>query len=217
MVRVGIIDSGPADLRGADAMAFDADGRAVPARPDRLGHGAAVERMIARACPTAALRHAQVFDDRAVTSALRVAAALDWLVGSGDVDVVGLSLGLAANRAVLAEAVARAVSAGVVLVAAHPAQGPSPFPAGYPSVIAATGDARCGWDQVSHLRGKLFGAWCNSPEHGGQGMAGASLGAARTTGHVAALLTDGHAREPLEIMTTLARTAAYTGRERRCA
>ncbi|MGP6088386.1 subtilisin-like serine protease QhpE [Antarctobacter jejuensis] len=217
MVRVGIIDSGPADLRGADAMAFDADGRAVAARPDRLGHGTAVECMIARACPEAALRHAQVFDDRAVTSALRVAAALEWLVGAGDVDVVGLSLGLAADRAVLAEAVARAVAAGVVLVAAHPAQGPSPFPAGYPGVIAATGDARCTWDQVSHLRGRLFGAWCNSPERGGQGMAGASLGAARLTGHLAALMAQGHARDPQAIMATLSDRAAYKGRERRCA
>ncbi|WP_305971787.1 MULTISPECIES: S8 family serine peptidase [unclassified Mameliella] len=217
MVRVGIIDSGPADLRGADAMAFDADGRAVAARPDRLGHGTAVAAMIARACPQAALRHAQVFDDRAVTSALRVAAALDWLVGAGDVDVVGLSLGLAADRAVLAQAVARAVSAGVILVAAHPAQGASPFPAGYPGVIAATGDARCTWDQVSHLRGRLFGTWCNSPEQGGQGMAGASLGAARLTGHVAALVSAGHARDTGAIMATLAKRAAYVGRERRCA
>lgn len=216
MVRVGIIDSGPAELRGAE-MAFDGDGRAVAARPDRLGHGSAVERVILRAYPDAQVRHGQVFDDRAVTSALRVAAALDWLVAAGNVDVVGLSLGLAADRAVLAQAVARAVSAGVVLVAAHPAQGASPFPAGYPSVIAATGDARCGWDQVSHLRGKLFGAWCNSPERGGQGMAGASLGAARLTGHVAALLSTGHARDPQAIMATLARGAAFAGRERRCA
>lgn len=217
MVRVGIIDSGPAELRGADAMGFDGDGRAVAARPDHLGHGSAVERVILQACPEAQVRHAQVFDDRAVTSALRVASALDWLVASGDVDVVGLSLGLSADRAVLAEAVARAISAGVVLVAAHPAQGASPFPAGYPSVIAATGDARCGWEEVSHLRDKLFGAWCNSPERGGQGMAGASLGAARLTGHVAALLAGGHGREPSAIMATLAREAAFVGRERRCA
>ncbi|MBY6144766.1 subtilisin [Mameliella alba] len=217
MVRVGIIDSGPAVLDGADAMAFDADGRAHVARPDRLGHGSAVERVIARACPTAVLRHAQVFDDRAVTSALRVAAALDWLTGAGDVDVVGLSLGLAADRTVLADAVDRAVAAGVVLVAAHPAQGASPFPAGYPSVIAATGDARCAWHELSHLRGKLFGAWCNSPERGGQGMGGASLGAARLTGHVAEMLSDGHPRDPGRLMDTLAKQAAYVGRERRCA
>lgn len=217
MVRIGIIDSGPARLDGADAMGFDRDGRPIAAHQDRLGHGSAVERVLTRSCPGAQMRHAQVFDARAVTSALRVAAALDWLVAAGDVDVIGLSLGLASDRPVLAAAVARAVEAGVVLVAAHPAQGASPFPAGYPGVIAATGDARCGWDEISHLRGHLFGAWCNSPERGGQGMAGASLGAARLTGHVAALLATAHARAPAEIMVTLAKGAAFTGRERRCA
>ncbi|MBN7783324.1 hypothetical protein JYP51_00240 [Ponticoccus gilvus] len=217
MLRIGIIDSGPARLDGACAMGFDAKGQPVAAQPDRLGHGSAVEAVLTRACPGAALRHAQVFGDRAVTSALRVAAALDWLVAGGDVQVIGLSLGLAADRAVLADAVTRAIGAGVVLVAAHPAQGASPFPAGYPGVIAATGDARCGWGDVSHLRGRLFGAWCNSPERGGQGMAGASLGAARMTGHVAALIGAGHPPVPEALMATLARNAALTGRERRCA
>ena len=217
MVRVGIIDSGPAVLDGADALAFDAAGQACPAQPDRLGHGSAVAAVIARACPAAHLRHAQVFEDRAVTSALRVASALDWLTTSSEVDVICFSLGLAADRAVLADAVARSLAADVVLVAAHPAQGKAPFPAGYAGVIAATGDARCAWSEVSHLGSKVFGAWCNSPERGGQGMAGASLGAARITGHVAALLSEGHDRGPQTIITTLMRNAAYAGRERRSA
>lgn len=215
MVRIGIVDSGPAALAGADALSFDADGAPRPASPDRTGHGAAVSAVLGRALPGAALRHAQVFDDRPVTSALRVAAALDWLRRSGSVDVVCLSLGLATDRRVLREAVAAAQEAGLILVAAHPARGISPYPAAYSGVIAATGDARCGWDDVSCLRPGLFGAWCNSPEQGSGGMGGASLGTARLAGHVAALLQEGHPADAGALCRTLAARAIVTGPERR--
>ena len=80
MVRVGVIDSGgPADDppgERAMARAFLADGAVHPAEPDRLGHGTAVAAIIRRAAPGAAILHAQVFGDRPLTSALRVAAAL---------------------------------------------------------------------------------------------------------------------------------------------
>ncbi len=213
MLRAGILDSGGPD--GAEAMGFDADGLCCPALPDRLGHGSAVAGTIARACPGTRLIHAQVFGDRPVTSPLRVAAALDWLRAEAGADLVCLSLGLSADRAVLAAAVARAREAGLVLVAAHPARGPGCWPARYRGVIAATGDARCGPGEISRLGRELFGAFCNSPEHGGRGMGGASLGAAAVAGHVARLLTDGTPGTAEAICAELAAAACHQGPERR--
>ncbi|WP_323766905.1 S8 family serine peptidase [Marinovum sp.] len=217
MVRVGIIDSGPATIAHADARAFGPDGEPRQASPDRLGHGTVVAQTISRGAPGARLRHAQVFDDRPVTSALRVAAALDWFRSSGDVDLVCFSLGLAKDRAILGTAVEAAREAGLILVSAHPAQGQCPYPAAYPGVIAATGDARCGWTDISVPRPDVYGAWCNSPERGRRGMGGASLGTARITGHIAALFLAGHPREHDAICATLAERAILSGPERRTA
>ncbi|MFO1138959.1 MAG: S8/S53 family peptidase [Paracoccus sp. (in: a-proteobacteria)] len=215
MVRVGVIDSGgPADDppgERAMARAFLADGAVHPAEPDRLGHGTAVAAIIRRAAPGAAILHAQVFGDRPLTSALRVAAALRWFAAMAPdqrPEVICLSLGLAADRAPLERACAALTDAGAVLVAAHPARGPACYPAAYPGVIAATGDARCGWDDISQLGPALFGAWCNSPEHGATGMGGASLGAARIAGHLAAITAAG------ERLTGAAAIAALTARAR---
>ena len=181
--RIGIVDSGGPAVQMSGARAFLAEGEG-PARPDRLGHGTAVALMIRRAAPQAAILHAQVFDDRPVTSAERVACAIRWL--SPRCDLILLSLGLAADRAVLREACAGARAEGAVLVASSPARGAMCWPAAYPGVIAATGDARCGWNELSLLPQCIVGAWCASPERGGRGMGGASLGAARVAGHLAA-------------------------------
>lgn len=222
MVCVGVIDSGgpPDDPAGPVAgRAFLADGSAVPLLPDRLGHGSAVSAILRRACPGVRLLHAQVFDDRPVTSALRVAAALRWFAGmpAGQrPEVICMSLGLGADRAPLRSACAHLVASGAVLVAAHPARGPACYPAAYPGVIAATGDARCGWDDLSRLGPALFGAWCNSPERNAPGMGGASIGAARLAGHLAALAA---AQGPLvgagAAIAALAPLIRHVGPERR--
>lgn len=221
-MRVGVIDSGgpaddPPELR-AGARAFAPDGSAIPSLPDRLGHGTAVAAIIRRACPGAAVVHAQVFDDRPVTSALRVAAALRWFADMPDhvrPGLICLSLGLAADRAPLRMACARLTSAGVVLVAAHPARGPACYPAAYPGMIAATGDARCGWEDISQLGPALFGAWCNSPEHGAPGMGGASLGAARIAGHLAAIMAETGPLDAAHATAALAGRARHHGPERK--
>lgn len=195
MIRVGVIDSG-GPVRdhlddGQGHRAFRADGLCAPAGPDRLGHGSAVDSVIRRACPDVLIRHAQVFEDRPVTSAARVAAALDWLGGLAPElrpHLICLSLGLAADRRILRDACTRLAGAQIPLVSAHPAQGNGCYPAGYPHVIAATGDARCGWDDLSLPRPDVLGAWCNSPERGQAGMGGASIGTARVAGHLAAIM-----------------------------
>nr|WP_235376438.1 S8 family serine peptidase [Pseudomonas nitroreducens] len=192
---------------------------AVTARADRLGHGTVVASTIRRACPGAVITHAQVFDDRPVTSALRVAAALRWFASMQEasrVDIVCMSLGLREDRRPLREAVELAARAGILLVASHPARGPSCYPAAYPDVLAGTGDARCSWDQLSHLGDRLFGAWSNSPELGGCGMAGASLGAARLAGHVAEIFdAEGRGSAINDVMARLKQRALFFGPERR--
>lgn len=223
MLRVGIIDSGPAADAPAEeqaaARAFLPDGTMITARSDRLGHGRAVADVVRRACPEARLLHAQVFDDRPVTSALRVAAALRWLAGLPEGQrpaLICLSLGLAADRAPLRAACEAVLAQGVLLVAAHPAQGAACYPAAYPGVLAATGDARCAWDQVSRLGPLRFGAWCNAPEHGAVGMGGASIGCARLAGHLAHLMASGVVVTDADAAAAaLSARLAFEGPERR--
>lgn len=221
-MRVGVIDSGgpaddPPELREA-ARGFAPDGSAVPSLPDRLGHGTAVAAMIRRACPGAAVLHAQVFDERPLTSPLRVSAALRWLA-SLPVDerpaLICLSLGLRADRSILRAACDVLAAERIAMVAAHPARGAPCYPAAYPGVIAATGDARCGWDDISQLGPQLFGAWCNSPEHGARGMGGASLGAARIAGHLAAIMAQGGPLDGPAALAALAARARHRGPERK--
>lgn len=208
--RIGIVDSGGPAGEMAGARAFPADGDG-PALPDRLGHGTAVAALLRRAAPDAPIRHAQVFDDTPVTSADRVARAVLWL--AGEVDIIVLSLGLAADRGVLRAACERARATGTCLVAASPARGAAAFPAAYPGVVAATGDARCDWDDLSLLPGPVLGAWCASPERGATGMGGASLAAARVAGHLAVAFPDASA----DPVAWLAARCRFVGAERRLA
>lgn len=189
-VRIGILDSGvrrSAGLALAGTMRFIAgparEVQTDPVLEDATGHGTEVTRLIADAAPHAALIHAQVFAESFETAPALVAAGLDWLVEQ-DVRIVNMSFGLAADRPVLARSCAGTLDAGVVLVAAAPAQGPPCFPAAYEGVIAVTGDARCATGQVADLQGERadFGTWCASPERGGGAVAGASAAAAHFTG-----------------------------------
>lgn len=170
-------------------------------------------------CPGAVITHAQVFDDRPVTTALQVAAALRWFALAPEderVDMVCLSLGLTSDRSPLRAACKLAIEMGILVVAAHPARGLSCYPAAYPGTIAGTGDARCGWDDLSRLGPSLFGAWCNSPEQGNRGMGGASLGAARLAGHLAQdISASGRPGSPVAAIERLAMRVRYRGPEQR--
>ncbi|WP_404385420.1 hypothetical protein [Caenispirillum salinarum] len=209
---IGIIDSGGPSLDGARRFVLTDGGVTTAAPlPDRLRHGSTVEAVMRRALPGVSVRHAQVFGDRPVTSAAQVAAAVRWLALEQDAPLLCLSLGLPTDRAVLRDACAEAIAAGAVLVAAAPAQGAACYPAAYPSVIAATGDARCRFDEISALPHAL-GAWCSSPEHGdGGGMGGASIGCARLAAHAARMMMEG----VQDVRAALEAAAVYYGRERK--
>jgi hypothetical protein len=155
----------------------------------------------------------QVFVASTRANAASVAAAMDWAVLRG-AQLLHLSLGLSADRTVLASAVQRALDAGVLIVAASPARGAPVYPASYAGVIRATGDARCAADEISHLRHWTFGAAPRTPaERGGPPeRGGASVGAVwvtRAITHLPAGMT------ACRVVEALSARAAYRGIERK--
>lgn len=221
-VRIGILDSGvrrDAGLTLAGAMRFFAGpGGQIETDPgleDATGHGTEVTRLIAAAAPQAALIHAQVFGESLGTAPALVAAGLDWLADQS-VRIVTMSFGLAADREVLERSCAAARQAGVVLIAAYPAQGPPCYPAAYGGVIAVTGDARCAPGEVADLQGVRadFGTWCASPERGGGAVAGASAAAAHFTGLAARVLAGDAKAGPAAVLDHFRASPAFTGAER---
>jgi hypothetical protein len=220
-VTVGLIDSGLPGGAGAERVAvacgfrLDTEREVVvgAAAPDILGHASAVAQAVLACASDARFAVAQVFFDRLVTTAAQAAAALDWLAGEGAA-VVNMSFGLAADRAVLREACARAATRGIVLVASAPAQGEPVFPATYPGIIRVTGDARCAAGELSALDGPRadFGA----PVRAGT-AAGASIGAAHVTGEIARYLVAGGDAHLDAVRAHLRSLCRYFGPERRTA
>lgn len=174
------------------AIAFKLDGVAQAAQPDRLGHGTTVARIIRSTCSKAVITHAQVFDDRPVTTASCVGGALRWFAAmdrDDRMDLVCISLGINEDRQSLREAVEAAHSAGILIVASFPARGQACYPAAYQRVFAATGDARCINNRISRLGPRLFGTWGGVPDSGRQDVGGSSFGAARLAGHLAQVIS----------------------------
>lgn len=213
-VRVAVIDSG-----------LDADfpGRVVARKvfvpgADPLPHGGVVARVIARRGAAVDFLDAQVFGDRLGTSVTAVTHAIRWAV-ENKAAVINLSLGLQADRPALAQAVAAAVAAGVILVAPVPARGGPVYPAAYPDVVRVTGDARCEPDDFTWLGepGVDLAACARPPEadQGGPAMGGASLAAAAVSGAVAAAVTQGVLPTRAALLSHLQARCRFTGRERK--
>jgi hypothetical protein len=214
--RIGLIDSCGAHPRAVVAAAFagllpQAAGQGIVA--DATGHGTRMADVICSAHASVELVLGQVFVGSTRTNAASVAAAMDWAVLQG-AQLLHLSLGLSADRTVLASAVRRALDAGVLIVAASPARGAPVYPAIYAGVIRGTGDARCAAGEISHLRHWTFGA---APrlvvERGGlPEQGGASVGAAWVT----RAITDFPAGMiACRVVEALSARAAYRGSERK--
>ncbi|HEU5442993.1 MAG TPA: S8 family serine peptidase [Steroidobacteraceae bacterium] len=218
--RVAVLDSGIEPLsQSASVIAarrFVDEGDQVlelPPVKDAVGHGTAVAGIIASGRRPLELLIAQVLNERARCTAAALAAAVAWGLGER-ADLLHLSLGLPHDRAVLRNAISKATSAGVLVVAAAPARGAMSYPASYPGVIRATGDARCGVEQISFLGSAAadFGAGPMHRDPLGKVSRGASMGAAHLSRyivtHVAAGLAAG------QVYQALVRGAAFHGPER---
>jgi hypothetical protein len=197
--RVAVLDSGLAQRAAPGGLSpmpvascrFVDTGREVltaPAVSDPIGHGTYVSEVICGASRAVDLFIGQVLDHRGVATAAAVAAAISWSLAVR-ADLIHMSLGLREDRQVLAAAVAIAVRAGCIVIASAPARGEGTFPARYPQVIRATGDARCKQDEISELNSAQadFGG---CPRHvrgvdpgdpGSVRFGGASVGAAHLT------------------------------------
>jgi len=162
-VRVAVIDSGVDDehpqLRGQVATGQDFLHGDASGRQDCVGHGTAVASLIAATpadgaglrglAPGATIVPVRVSEQTDTeqqggaepVSPARFAAAIDWAVDEGNADVINMSLVMTANDSRVRDAVARAVDAGVIVVAAAGNHGrpgeanPRPYPASYPDVI----------------------------------------------------------------------------------
>lgn len=217
---VGLIDSGvdaatAANLSASRAFRLAADGRVAASEPeaDRLGHGTALAGVLMGRVPGIRLLSAQVFTDSLSCSARQVAAALDWMV-LHKARLVNMSFGLRRDREVLRQACARAQAAGLILVAASPARGAPVYPASYPGVIRATGDARCALEEISCLATAQadFGAHVRIDDGP---VAGASVGCARISALAASFLAGNPAASAAELRDWLTARASYFGPERR--
>jgi hypothetical protein len=207
--RVAVLDSGWGGSAVAAAR-FVLGGEEVttePLLPDHLGHGSRVSAIITSAPKQPALLVAQVLDARGASTPAVVASAILWAIDR-ETNLIHLSLGVSADRLVLREAIAAAVQAGIIVVAAVPARGGPVFPASYPGVLQATGDARCAADEVSHLGPNRFGGAARFGTAGG-----ASIGAA----HVTRAIIEHCAPDSSAgvIKTKLAEIARFHGRETR--
>lgn len=212
-LALGLIDSGVRDDAfpvTARRVFLEAEGATIV-----HDHGTALARIIAAAIDPRRVRlyDAQIFGARLATSADAVAEALDWLAASA-VDVVNMSFGLREDRPVLRNACLHTQERGALIVAATPIVGAPVYPAAYPGVLRASGDARCAGEQWSCFgtEPKRFGASPNAPlplETDAPLRGGSSYACARLCGAVLALLERGIARE--QIPDYLVEHATVTG------
>lgn len=218
--RVAVLDSGIAPLPSravSQIRRFVDEGDRVREREplaDPIGHGTVVTEIIAAAMCPPQLVVAQILNERGRCTPAVLAAAIDWALAQR-AQLLHLSVGLHQDRGVLRSAVERAVASGALMVAATPARGTMAYPAFYPGVIRATGDARCRGEEISHLGtpGADFGACPAYESSSARVSRGASIGAAHLSRFIVTHIDAGLAAAPTG--EALIRFASFHGPERR--
>ncbi len=152
-VRIAVIDSGvhaahPHVQGVAGGIAIAPDGAMTGDYIDRLGHGTAVTAAIKEKAPEAEVYAVKIFDRVLSADAEALTLAIDWATRFG-VHLVNLSLGTprADREQLLAGAVARAMAAGVVVVAAAPNDGIRWLPGALAGVLPVGVDWTCPRDR----------------------------------------------------------------------
>ncbi len=204
-VRIAVVDTGwdrtladPRVVPGVGLVPPDDDFALLESADDhdRLGHGTSVAGLILRIAPEAEIVPVRVFGERLETSPEALCAGVAWAARAG-VHLANLSLGttLESARAPLRDACARALRAGVALVAAAPV--PDAHPAALEGVIGvAAGRFASPWRlERGAAPIDLVAAGHDLPVRGLRGEpdagSGASFAAPLATG-IAALLLERH-------------------------
>lgn len=153
-----------------------------------------------------------VFKDKLSTHRQIVVESLITAMRS-DASILHCSFGFPDEDPATASAFNGAVKHFRCVVASSPSRGNSVYPASYPGVLKASGDARAIGRQFTWLNTSTvdFAASPRAPE--GFEIAGASIGAARISGLVAGLIdNEGYG---VDIRERLAELANYKGPERK--
>jgi subtilisin family serine protease len=151
-VRVGIIDSGvnPAHphVGGVAGGVFIGPTGESDLYLDYLGHGTAVTGAIREKAPDALLYAVKIFDRNLASSSDILLRALEWCLEQ-KMHVINLSLGSVNQdyRPRFERLLDRAAAAGVLLVAAHEADGRAVLPGCLPGVLAVSLDVDCARDR----------------------------------------------------------------------
>ena len=218
--RVAVIDSGisAAALQAGISRIkrfVDQGDRIVEREPveDPIGHGTVVAAIISSSARPVQLLAGQVLNERGLSTAATLAAAIDWALAQGT-ELLHFSLGLPYDRPPLRFAIERAIAAEVLVVAAMPARGGMAYPASYSGVIRATGDARCVRDEISYLGTNSvdFGGCPIAHPEAGRMSRGASMGAAHLSRYIVSHIPPGLPR--LETWERLIRLARFRGLEK---
>lgn len=216
-MRVAVIDSGvnpghPHIVRVAGGVSVDAHGAVVTGDYiDCLGHGTAVMAAIQEKAPDADCFAVRVFRTALRTSAANLMAAIRWCIEE-EMDVINLSLGTTnpAHAEAFGRVAADAAVAGILLVAAHEANGQACYPGCLPDVFSVGLDWDCPRDRFRIEGGVYYASGYPRPAPGvppRRNVHGISFAVANMTGFVVrACQTEGQCW-PQEIRDAMAREA----------
>jgi subtilisin family serine protease len=147
-VTVAVLDSGihatHPHVGGIDGGISFATPGADDDLTDRVGHGTAVAAAIREKSPEVRLLSVKIFDRRLATSVELLSGAIEWAADHG-AEIINLSVGTTnpAHVERLAAAIARAASAGALVVSARAANGVDCWPGTLPDVVGVVVDADC--------------------------------------------------------------------------
>jgi len=151
-VRIAVIDSGvhaahPHVKGVAGGVAICEDGALNGDYVDRLGHGTAVAAAIREKAPDAEILAIKVFWRSLATDVATLSRAFDVAAANG-AQVINVSLGTSdpQHRDELAAAIARAASAGAIVVAADEDRGVRWLPGALDGVVPVRADWTCDRD-----------------------------------------------------------------------